>query len=109
MKHFPLDIYQEAVIQKGVDNQIGQAMEELAELIVALNKWHWHRGPDTTLQVLEEVADVENVLEQIKYLIDGYHKVAGGDPAVNARDAIIAWKKMKLERLERELWPDKRQ
>lgn len=46
----------------GLENQLGKCIEELNELIEALG----HKNID---HVQEEVADVENMLEQIKYLL----------------------------------------
>lgn len=46
----------------GLENQLGKCIEELNELIEALS----HKNID---HVQEEVADVENMLEQIKYLL----------------------------------------
>jgi len=46
----------------GLENQLGKCIEELNELVEALS----HKNID---HVQEEVADVENMLEQIKYLL----------------------------------------
>lgn len=46
----------------GLENQLGKCIEELNELVEALS----HKNIDC---VQEEVADVENMLEQIKYLL----------------------------------------
>lgn len=60
----------------GYESQSRQLVEEMAELTVALNKvW---RGKDVFSasakkkawkNVIEEIADVENMLEQIKFLL----------------------------------------
>lgn len=66
----------------GYEAQARQLIGEMAELTVALNK-QW-RGKqrympcDLTVarqNVIEEIADVENVLEQIKYLMDCEYEV----------------------------------
>lgn len=46
----------------GLENQLGKCIEELNELVEALS----HQNID---HVREEIADVENMLEQIKYLL----------------------------------------
>ena len=46
----------------GLENQLGKCIEELNELVEALS----HQNID---HVQEEIADVENMLEQIKYLL----------------------------------------
>ena len=46
----------------GLENQLGKCIEELNELAEALS----HKNID---HVREEIADVENMLEQIKYLL----------------------------------------
>lgn len=52
----------------GVDTQSQQLVEEMAELTVALNKLR--RGKASAVDnVIEEIADVEIMLEQIKYLL----------------------------------------
>ena len=73
--------------------QIGQAAEELAELIVALH--HYERVYDAGLDastrqeymhVAEEIADVEIMLEQIKHIL-------------NIPEPLIAdWKNYKIRR-----------
>tara|TARA_R100001086_G_scaffold225289_2_gene143566 strand:- start:20166 stop:20564 length:399 start_codon:yes stop_codon:yes gene_type:complete len=57
---------EEAVIVWGVDAQIDMAIEECAELIVALN--HYRRGRVTEEEVLGEVADVSILVEQMASL-----------------------------------------
>lgn len=53
----------------GLDVQCNQLVEEMAELMVALNKLH-RKKPNAIYAVVEEIADVEIMLEQIKYLLD---------------------------------------
>ena len=53
----------------GFEKQSQQAMEELAELIQALSKYN--RGKENALEnVIEEIADVEIMIEQLKYLLN---------------------------------------
>lgn len=61
----------------GYEAQARQLTEEMAELTVALNKeWRGNKGympcddHVARQKIIEEIADVENVLEQLKYLID---------------------------------------
>lgn len=54
----------------GLDAQINQSMEEMAELIQALNKYRRSNGTQPLGNVIEEIADVEIMLEQLKYLLD---------------------------------------
>ena len=53
----------------GYAEQSRQLVEEMAELTVAINK-KW-RGKDEGIDnIVEEIADVEIMLEQIKYLLE---------------------------------------
>lgn len=78
--------------------QIGQAAEELAELIVALHHYErvYNSGLDAStrqeyMHVAEEIADVEIMLEQIKHIL-------------NIPEPLIAdWKKYKLHRAFEEM------
>ena len=73
--------------------QIGQATEELAELIVALHHYErvYNSGLDAStrqeyMHVTEEIADVEIMLEQIKHIM-------------NIPEPLIAdWKNYKIRR-----------
>lgn len=56
--------YQKAIDLWGEESQVKQAVEELSELVVAIN--HNERGRCTYRSVLEEVADVEILIEQMK-------------------------------------------
>ena len=73
----------------GLDAQINQSMEEMAELIQALNKYRRSNGAKGTLEnVIEEIADVEIMLEQLKYLLDIDSEKMGGIKAFKIRRAI---------------------
>lgn len=55
----------------GIDNQLEQTVEELAELIVAVKKYKRYSGNPTVYRnLIEEIADVEIMLEQLIYLLD---------------------------------------
>lgn len=62
----------------GYEIQSEQLVEECAELIQAVNKYRRARGTgqptsiseeEAFLNLVEEIADVESMLEQIKYLL----------------------------------------
>ena len=58
------------ILHYGVTEQTRQAIEELNELAVAINKVH-RAGTNTReklFNVMEEIADVEIMLEQIKII-----------------------------------------
>ena len=62
------DILQVAINRWGHDSQMDQLIEECAELIVAIH--HLRRSKDNLLPVLEELADVEIMLEQMSIIFD---------------------------------------
>ena len=72
----------------GYEPQSRQLIEEMAELTVAINK-NWRainygtadeegakKVLETRERVIEEIADVEIMLEQIKYMLDAYSSIA---------------------------------
>lgn len=60
-------IYKQAVDTLGKDDQTNMAIEELAELIVAIN--HWRRGRVGNDAVIEEIADCYIMLRQLTYIV----------------------------------------
>jgi len=62
-----VNIMQCALDQWGLNAQVGQAVEECAELIVALQKYI-NRTPlqESTDGILDEIADVEMMLAQMR-------------------------------------------
>lgn len=76
-------IYRSALKKWGAEEQIGQAIEECAELIVALR--HFRRGKATLIDVATEIADVEIMTGQLRVLL--------GDRMIDAE------KKRKLDQL----------
>lgn len=60
----------------GYDSQSRQLIEEMAELTHAINR-HWRNGcgKETEANVIEEIADVEICLLQIKFLLQCGTKV----------------------------------
>ena len=61
---------QAAIDKWGLDAQCDQTVEECAELIVALHK-HLKRSPnpDTLGEVVDEIADVEMMLAQMRLVL----------------------------------------
>ncbi len=62
------DIYKRLLDTKGLNNQFAVTIEELAELIKELTKML--RGNGNTMHVIEEIADVEVCLSQLKRIFD---------------------------------------
>ncbi|MCL2771939.1 MAG: hypothetical protein FWD71_01200 [Oscillospiraceae bacterium] len=64
-------IMQTALDRWGLSAQVGQTVEECAELIVALQK-HINRSPQprTIDNILDEIADVEMMLAQMRISFD---------------------------------------
>ena len=65
------DIYKLAIDKHGLDNQLNMAIEEMAELIQAINKTR--RYPNSLKakeDVAEEIADVFIMLEQLILIYD---------------------------------------
>jgi len=65
-----IKIMQTALDQWGLSAQVGQTVEECAELIVALQKYI-NRTPKTeTLEnIIDEIADVEMMLAQMRLIL----------------------------------------
>ena len=62
-----ISIMQSALDRWGLNAQIGQAVEECAELIVILQKYmNRMPQPETADHILDEIADVEMMLAQIR-------------------------------------------
>jgi len=59
-----------ALEQWGIEAQIGKTVEECAELIVALQKYvNRSPQPGTVDGILDEIADVEMMLAQMRYIL----------------------------------------
>lgn len=68
------EIYEQAVKHYGNLNQIVKAMEECGELIRALARWL--QGDPDVVNIAEEIADVEIMVEQIKIILgDRYEEL----------------------------------
>lgn len=83
-----MNIYEKAIEKWGKPAQILMVLEELSKLSLLLfHKLRNNRSADNW-QIAEEVADVEIMLEQLKYII----------PSI--RTEVKEFKVKKLERLE---------
>ena len=77
MKEWQKPLYKEIEQEWGVESQIDQTIEEMGELIQALIKLRRTKdGPKKAHMkvwdnVHEEIADVENMLNQLKAMFDG--------------------------------------
>jgi len=71
-----IKIMQIALDKWGLDAQVGQAVEECAELIVAFQKFT-NRTPqkDSVNRIIDEIADVEMMPAQIRLALDIDDKV----------------------------------
>ena len=62
-----IETMQTALVQWGLEAQIGQAVEECAELIVALQKYVNRTPQEGNIErIIDEIADVEMMLAQIR-------------------------------------------
>jgi len=68
------NIYARAVEAWGTESQMDQAIEEMAELIQAISKFRRAKTSEKKtkayLHLCEEVADVENMINQMRYMLD---------------------------------------
>ena len=65
-----IEIMQTALDQWGMNAQVGQTVEECAELIVALQKYiNRTPQPGTVENILDEIADVEMMLAQMRLVL----------------------------------------
>lgn len=63
-----MSIYKDAVDKWGVESQVFMAIEEMAELTKELSKAY--RGKNNGDQIREEIADVEIMMMQMRYIFD---------------------------------------
>ena len=85
-------LYQQVTDKWGVDAQLTKVIEELSELIKEICKAKIGLG--ITESIAEEVADVEIMCEQLRFIY-------GRDYSFD--DAVERWKRYKLKRLEERL------
>lgn len=86
------DTLRAAIKKWGKQSQLNMFHEEIGELLQAVNKFNRKHDFETRDNLLEEIADVEIMLAQLKIII-------GGNP--NA--GIHVHKREKLERLKKRL------
>lgn len=86
-----VELYKFAIERYGDEAQINQGIEEMAELIQAVNKFRRMRNPVTFDNIAEEIADVEIMMDQ-------YKQIYG-----ITENEIILLKKRKLDRLAKRL------
>jgi NTP pyrophosphatase (non-canonical NTP hydrolase) len=63
-------LYQDAITRWGIDAQINMLIEEMGELLVAINKLRRRKDKNDeqpVMNLIEELADVQLMLDQIKY------------------------------------------
>ena len=86
------DVYKVAIAHYGIDNQLNVAVEEMSELTKEIIKSK--RGYDNRDHILEELADVSIMLEQLMVIYNLSIK------------EVIDVRKAKLKRLERRIMND---
>lgn len=62
-----LDLYKRAIEKWGEDSQILKTLEELGELVKALSNYLAIKTTQNAEKVIEEMADVSIMLEQLRY------------------------------------------
>lgn len=80
-------VYERAVNLWGTPSQLALAVEECSELIKEISKWGRTNNGSDEYKVADEIADVEIMMEQLRYIV--------------GREKVDAAKKRKLERLRR--------
>lgn len=69
------DLLLEIIETYGIEKQMMQCIEEMGELIVAINKYIRAGFDDTCIDaynnVIEEIADVQIMTEQMRLMFDG--------------------------------------
>jgi len=84
------DIYNQVISKLGTISQMDMCIEECAELIQAINKVKRNNCEANKLNLLEEIADVEIMIEQMRIM-------------VNQDKIIDKIKKEKINRLHKSL------
>lgn len=83
-------IYEEAIKKWGAESQVLMAIEELGELIVVLSKLGRDKNSSDIYDIIEEIADVEIMIEQLKVIF-------------KIHDEVIIEKRGKLKKLRKYL------
>lgn len=86
------DTFEKAIKTWGIDSQIGMLFEEMAELTIAINKARRATASENSekaeMNIIEEIADVEIMLDQLKVVF-------------RCEERVTEVYKIKLERLRR--------
>lgn len=64
------NVYQRAVLLYGKEAQLRQLQEECGELIVAINHYLRKSSPENKENLLEEIADIHVMFEQLPYILE---------------------------------------
>ena len=84
------ELYKRALLMWGEDLQINLAIEELSELITELSKYLRFKPASANYGVIEELADAEIMIEQMKQIF-------------NCEDSVKIVKNKKLKRLAKRI------
>ncbi len=79
MEKVATDILKKAIATWGKQAQLLMVLEEMSELQKEILK-HINRGKDNMDEIIDETADVEIMLEQLKFIFDIHQKVADRIP-----------------------------
>ena len=63
-----MNLSQQALDHFGELNQLDKAQEELGELITALARWRANRSVENAIAVIDEIADVMIIADQLREL-----------------------------------------
>lgn len=86
-----IEVLRQTLRKNGVSEQLTVAIEECAELIQAISKIkRYGKEPELIYNLTEEIADVQIIINEL-LLIFG------------CKVKVTAWKKYKLERMEKRL------
>lgn len=69
-----IELYNKAIDTYGHIAQIGQVVEEMAELAIELNRFLNRKGRSNTTKIAEEVADVKITLNQLEIIMERVDK-----------------------------------
>lgn len=84
-----MNTYERALKTWGKDAQMLQVIEEMSELTKEILK-NVNRHKDNVAEIIEETADVEIMLEQLKY-------------CYNIHDKVAEYKQQKLKKIDKRL------
>jgi hypothetical protein len=82
----------------GIDHQLHKLEEELTELLLVVKRVRSGRAGFLSYALIEEIADVENVLDQIKIELQREY-ISNGDSRFSLKDNLNGIKYEKLEKV----------